>query len=171
MENISLRYYEDGDEKILFNDYTSDSSSSAYLARKTHESEDQTKDMLRRLSSHKSMSDNGISVLIIKSSESHRPLGMVTLVSNRESIEIHFGVCVSCRKKGIAKLAVESAVSYISGELNCKVIYCYPDCDNLGAVKVLESCGFQCLGKAEKFYRAPQKGGDYRDAFEFKLVV
>ncbi|WP_083208339.1 GNAT family N-acetyltransferase [Marinomonas spartinae] len=94
-----------------------------------------------------------------------------TIVSFNESVELHFGICKTCRLQGIASLAVGCAVSYIFNELKCKSILCFPDRDNEGARRVLEVCGFQCFGEIDQFYKAPQISGELRTVLKFGLQV
>lgn len=167
-DTISLRYYLSTDIEPLFEDYTSDIDSSKYLARKPHSALAQTESMLQKLSSQSSLVSLGKCVWVISQKETEVPVGLLTLLQQAGSIELHLGIRKSFTRQGYATKALSLAAQYLLVSATANEIVSFTDIEHFAAQSAFEKAGFSCISRQNKFYIAPQLAGCQRDVYRYK---
>jgi len=162
-DNLCLRYYRVGDEEALF-EYTSDVEASMYLARKPHEIECQTTEMLRQLSVPTGFSEFGKCIWVIASVSNQQALGYLTLIEKEDAVELHVGIVKKYSGKGNATNAIKLACEYLLEMFKYKEIVSFTDVEHLAAQAVFQKAGFRVIKRIQKYYIAPSLDGK-RDVY------
>lgn len=163
-DDLYLRYYANGDEEPLYK-YTSDLELSKYLARKPHESESQTKEMLQSLSVATSLDKLGKCIWVIESVSSKGAIGYLTLIEKGDTIELHIGIIGKHLGRANASNAIKLACKYLLEELKYDEIVSFTDVENLAAQKAFQKAGFSIIKEIKNYYIAPQQSISNRDVY------
>ncbi|WP_411793998.1 GNAT family N-acetyltransferase [Halomonas sp. A29] len=166
---LELKYFSCGDVPSIFNNYTGDLESSRYLAREPHSDIAQTERMLDRLSRPESLACFGICTWVVYSHDQEEAVGLITAVKHGQSMALHFGIGAPFRGRGYAAEALSLAARYILTERQRGNVVSYVDVENTAAQATLGRAGFRLVGRSERFYKAPQLRGEYRDVFHYQF--
>ena len=144
-ENILLRSLQDSDLDFL-QDIENDKENWQYGSEKKRYSREDLASYILNSSTDIQIAKQYRFVIDLKSD----PIGFIDLF-NYTSTSIGIGVIISkyYRKKGFAKEALTILIDYVFSTLGLKKITASIQKDNLGSIKLFNSCGFY-LEKEEK---------------------
>lgn len=146
---LVLRRFTLSDAEPMYRNWASDPEVTRYLLWPAHESEEETKGILKGwIAAYDKTEKYEWCIELKEIGEAIGSIGVVAVNEKVQSMEV--GYCLSCDywNKGIMSEALEAVVEYLTNEVGARRIAARCDTRNPYSAKVMEKCGFKYEGTA-----------------------
>jgi len=146
---LVLRRFTLSDAEPMYRNWASDPEVTRYLLWPAHESEEETKGILKGwIAAYDKTEKYEWCIELKEIGEAIGSIGVVAVNEKVQSMEV--GYCLSCDywNKGIMSEALEAVVEYLTNEVGARRIAARCDTRNPYSAKVMEKCGLKYEGTA-----------------------
>lgn len=146
---LVLRRFTLSDAEPMYRNWASDPEVTRYLLWPAHESEEETKGILKGwIAAYEKPEKYEWCIELKEIGEAIGSIGVVAVNEKVQSMEV--GYCLSCDywNKGIMSEALEAVVEYLTNEVGARRIAARCDTRNPYSAKVMEKCGLKYEGTA-----------------------
>ncbi len=168
---LEIRFADKKDGYSIYKLYAGRKEESYFLSRKQHESVEVTKQLLHSWSTQLSWKEFSRASLIIATKNSRTPFGLLTLFSNGEELEIHFGLSNDFAGKGFATEVVKGLIENTRNSKQFKTLVTYCDVEHKASQRVLEKAGFSPLSVSKAKYENPNQDNQAIDCINYKFEL
>ena len=146
---LVLRKFTLSDAEPMYRNWASDPEVTRYLLWPAHESEEETKGILKGwIAAYEKPGKYEWCIELKEIGEAIGSIGVVMVNEKVQSMEV--GYCLSCDywHKGIMSEALSAVVEYLTNEVGARRIQARCDTRNPYSAKVMEKCGLKYEGTA-----------------------
>lgn len=164
-ERLLLRRARDDDAQALFNAYASDPQATRYLAWRTHETVEQTKEFLEQ--AQKTWTDGGEFVWVLVPHESSEPVGALGAVPGPHGVEIGYVLGREWWGRGLMSEAIAEVMRWLQEQPVVYRIWAYCAVGHDRSARVLERSGMTYEGTLRRWVTLPNLADEPCDAKVF----
>lgn len=140
---VNLRTVRASDCERLFDSYFKSFEAARFLRRAPHSSLLQTQDVLQKWCVEGSLFNESNFGWVISDTKNDLPVGVLYVMLDGFSAEVHYGIGVAFWNQGFATEAVKLATNWLLSHDSVRRVWTAVDCEHIKTRRVLEKAGFE----------------------------